>query len=156
MLGSLRQNSEANLLLLLLLIGPMLSNTALHLRISGGARSPRITRDRLVINPLVVTLTSLNQVLRTRTRGRTAVLPSLNDLIRIRRKIGSSSTRMPKVKARLLTKYPSLMKLLWNRSWNMSKKIFFLLASYKHRKTMTWETHLPLLHTRIEMKKTVG
>jgi len=62
------------------------------------------------------------------------VLPSLNDLVIIRRKIGLSSAKMSKVKARLLTKYLSLMRLLWNRSQNMLKKIFFLLAFYRRRK----------------------
>jgi len=58
------------------------------------------------------------------------VLPSLNNLVRIRRKIGSSSAKMPKVKARLLMKYPSSMKLLWNQSQNTYVKEDFLPPSF--------------------------
>jgi len=152
--GFLRQNSEASLLLLLS-IGSMLSSVALHLKISEEAKPPHTKQESLVINPLAVILTSPNWVLWTWTRGKAAVLPSLNDLVRIRRKFGLSSTKMPKVKARLLMRYPSPTKLLWNWSRSTSKQIFFLLAFYRHRKIMTWKTHLPSLCMWVGMKKTV-
>ena len=49
---SLRQNLEASLLLLLLLIEPMLSNMALHLKISEEVRPPHTSQDHFVISLL--------------------------------------------------------------------------------------------------------
>ena len=151
---SLRQSSEANLLS----AGSMWLNNALHLKISGEARPPHANQDHFIriINLLAVILTSLMWVLQTQTKRKVLVLPSSSDLVRLRRKIDLSSVKMPMVKAKLLTKYPSLMKLLWNCSLSTLRKIFFLLAFYRYKKIMIWKTYLPLLYMWVGMKKIVG
>jgi len=152
--GSFRQSLEANLLS----TQPMWLNTALHLKISGEARPSCTNQDHFikVTNLLAVLLTSLNRILRTRTRRKVLVLPSPCDLVRIRNRNGLSGVEMPRVKAKLLTKYPLLIKSLWNQSWSRLKKISFHLAFFRHRKIMTWKTCLPLLHMWVGTKKIVG